>query len=191
MSVEKEKRVNTTLHLSAEATMKAFIVYPDFAFAANASATLRRVGDSDDVRVRWIIKCCQVNVLREPGPFEKALIDAADAHLILFAERHSQFIPPWVCNWLKRWAMLRQIQDAGLAVIGDGTSLELPGNSVPILLAQQFGLNFITGNDATVKDATRGDVPSTHEKALPSEEVRPHFAESVTTHSYRFIGIND
>ena len=191
MRVEKEKRLNTALHISGEATMKAFIVYADFAFAANASATLRRVGDSDDVRVRWIIKCCQVNVLREPGPFEKALIDAADAHLILFAERHSQLIPSWICDWLKRWAMLRQIQDAGLAMIGDGTSLELPGNSELILLAQQLGLNFITGNDATAKDTTRGDVPSAHEKALPSERVRPHFTESVTTHSYRFTGIND
>jgi len=178
-------------YFSSDITMKAFIVYADFASAANATATLQRVGASGEVRVRWIIKCCQVNVLREPGPFEQALIDAADAHLILFAERHSQFIPSWVCDWLKRWAMLRQIQDAGLAVIGDGTSLELPGNSELILLAQQFGLNFITGNDATVKDATRRDVPSTHEKALPSEGVRPHFAESVTTLSYRFIGIND
>ena len=171
--------------------MKAFILYADFASAANASATLRRVGASGDLRVRWIIKCRQADVLKEPGPFENALVDAADAHLILLAERQSQPIPSWVCDWLKRWALLRQIQDAGLAVIGDGTSLELPGDSELILLAQQFGLNFITGNDASVKDATRGEVPSMHEKALPSEGVRPHFAESVTTHSYRFIGIND
>jgi len=84
-----------------------------------------------------------------------------------------------------------KIQDAGLVVIGDGTSLEFPGNSALILLAQQFGLKFITGNDPSVKDVTRGDVPSMHERALPTEGVRPHFAESLTIHSYRFIGIND
>ena len=171
--------------------MKAFIVYADFASVANANATLRRVGDSDDVRIRWVTKCCQVDVLREPGPFEKALIDAADAHLILFAARHSQFIPSWICDWLKRWAVLRQIQDAALAVIGDGTSLTLPVNSELILLAEQLGLNFITGKGTTVKDVTRGDVLLTHEQALPFEGVGPRFAKSVSTHSYRFIGINE
>jgi hypothetical protein len=171
--------------------MKAFIVYADFASAANANAALRRVGGRAGVRVRWIIKCWQVNVLRDPGPFENALVDAADAHLILFAERYSQFIPSWICDWLKRWAVLRKIQDAALAVIGDGTSLTLPPNSDLILLAEQLGLHFITRNGATVKDATNGDVPLTHEQALPSEAARTHFAESVTSHSYRFIGINE
>jgi hypothetical protein len=171
--------------------MKAFIVYSDFASAANANATLRRVGGRAGVRVRWIIKCWQVNVMREPGPFENALIDAADAHLILFAERHSQFIPSWICDWLKRWAVLRQIQDAALAVIGDGTSLTVPVNSELILLAEQLGLNFITGNGATVKDVTRGGVLLTHEQALPFEGVGPRFAESVSIHSYRFMGINE
>ena len=171
--------------------MKAFIVYADFASAANANAILRRVGGRAGVRVRWIIKCWQVNVLRDPGPFENALVDAADAHLILFAERYSQFIPSWICDWLKRWAVLRQIQEAALAVIGDGTGLELPANSELIVIAQQFSLNFITGNGATVKDATNGDVPLMHEQALPSEGIRAPFAESVSTHSYRFMGINE
>ena len=148
-------RRTTKTYFSSDITMKAFIVYADFASAANASATLRRVGASGDVRVRWIIKCWQLNVLREPGPFENALVDAADAHLILFAERHLQSIPSWVCGWLKRWALLRQIHEAALAVIGDGSRLELPANSELILLAQQFALNFITGNGASVKDATR------------------------------------
>jgi len=145
----------TKPYLSSYITLKAFIIYANFASAANANATLRRVGGRAGVRVRWIIKCWQVNVLREPGPFENALIDATGAHLILFAERHSQFIPSWICDWLKRWAVLRQIQDAALAMIGDGTSLTLPVNSELILLAEQLGLNFIAGNGATVKNAIR------------------------------------
>ena len=202
--MEKEKRLNTTLALSAkvkprilfgrsssDSTMKAFIVYADFASAANANATLRRVGARAGVRVRWIINRCQVNVMREPGPFENALIDAADADLILLAERHSQFIPSWICEWLKRWAVLRQIQDAALAVIGDGTSLALPVDSELIRLAEQLGLNVITGHGATVKDAARGGVLLTHEEALPFEEGGPRFVELVRTHSYRFIGINE
>ena len=171
--------------------MKAFIVYADFASAANANATLQRVGGRAGVRVRWIIKCWQVNVMREPGQFENALIDAADAHLILFAERYSQFIPSWICDWLKRWAVLRQIQDAALAVIGDGTGLTLPVNSELILLAEQLGLNFMTGNGATIKDVTIGGVLLTHEQTPPFEGVGPRFAESVSIHSYRFIGINE
>ena len=129
--------------------------------------------------------------MREPGPFENALIDAADAHLILFTERHSQFITSWICDWLKRWAVLRQIQDAALEVIGDGTRLTVPVNSEVILLAEQLGLNFITGNAATVKDVTRGGVLLTHKQALPFEGVGPRFAESVSIHSYRFMGINE
>jgi hypothetical protein len=204
MSMEKEKRLHTTLPLSAEAkprillgtsssdsTMKAFIVYADFASAANANATLRRVGARAGVRVRWIIKCRQVNVLREPGPFENALIEAADAHLILLAERHSQFIPSWICEWLKRWAVLRQIQDAALAVMSDGTSLPLPVHSELVWLAQQLGLNVITGDGATVKAVTRGGVLLTHEQALRFEGEGPRFAESVSKNSYRFIGINE
>jgi hypothetical protein len=171
--------------------MKALIVYADIASAANANAKLRHVGGRAGVRVRWIVKCWQVNAMREPVPFENALIDAADAHLILFAERHSRFIPSWICDWLKRWAVLRQIQDAALAVIGDGTSLTLPVNSELILLAEQLGLNFITGNGATVKDVPRGGVLLTHEQALPFEGVEPRVAESVSTHSYRFMGINE
>jgi len=184
-------RKTTKTFFSSDIAMKALIVYSDFASAENASAKLRIVGASGDVRVRWIIKCWQVSVLKEPGPFENALVDAADAHLILFAERNSESIPTWICDWLKRWAGLRQILDAGLAVIGDGTSLELPGNSELSLLAQQLGLNFITGNEAGVEDTARGDVAAMHEKGLPSEGVSLPFAEPVTTHSNRFMGIID
>jgi hypothetical protein len=145
--------------LASDITMKVFIVYADNASVAHANATLERVGGRVGVSIRWIIKCWQVNVLRDPVPFENALVDAADAHLILFAKRHPQLIPSWICDWLKRWAVVRQIQEAALAAIGDGTGLELPANSELIMIAQQFSLNFITGNGASVTDATNGELP--------------------------------
>jgi hypothetical protein len=82
-----ERKETGECQISSDITMKAFIVYADFASAANASATLRRVGIRGHVRVRWIIKCRQADVLRKPDPFKNALVDAADAHLVLFVEQ--------------------------------------------------------------------------------------------------------
>ncbi len=144
-------------HSSSDLLMKALIVYDDFASAAKANATLQRIGHRAEVKVQWIIKPWQVNVLREETPAENALTDAVDAHLILFAGRRAQSIPFWIRDWLERWVPRREIQDAAVAVINDGYGggLAPSASSELATLVQQHGLNFIADESTAAKDAGR------------------------------------
>ena len=149
--------------------MKALIVYDDFACAAKANAALQRVGHRAKVKVQWIIKLWQVNVLREERPAESALTDAVDAHLILFAGRCAQSIPCWIRDWLERWVAIRKIQDAAVAVInhGEGAGFVSSANFELAALVQQHGLNFVTGEAAEAKDAASLFVRFSREREVP------------------------
>src|SRR6267378_1541538 len=103
-------------HASDDLLMKAVIICDDFAFAAKANATLRRVGYQAGVGVQWSVKCWPVNALNDT-----ALAETLDAHLIVFPSRCAQSIPSWVCNWLERWAEQRTIRSAAFRVINDST----------------------------------------------------------------------
>jgi hypothetical protein len=142
---------------ASDLVMKALIVYDDFASAAKANATLQRIGHRSKVRVRWIIKPWQVNVLREEMTAENALTDAVDAHLILFAGQRAQSIPLWIHAWLDRWAALREIQDAAVAVINGGYNggLVTSDSSELAALVLRHGLTFIADEGTAARDAAK------------------------------------
>ena len=170
--------------------MKAIIIYDNFTFATRAWTALRNVGQREDLRVRWTIKPWQVDILKESTAAWKALHDAIDAHLIVFAGPGAEALPLWLRQWLERWLKVREVQDAALAVFS-GHSLELPTNPELSLLARENGLSFITNDNAVTKPTPDLRVRFSQEQAFPLALTRPFFAHVTADESYRHVGIND
>ena len=76
------------------------------------------------------------------------MTEARDAHLVLLSLRNPLAVPILLDNWLKRWAVSRQVQEAALAVWGgkQGNALSL---EVPVVVAEfaaHHGLSCIYGD---------------------------------------------
>ena len=175
----------------AESAMKAIIIYDNFTFAARAWTALRRVGNREDLRVQWTIKPWQVNILKEAPSAGKALLDAVDAHLIVFAGPGAEAVPAWLREWLTQWLELRQVQDAALAVFSNGNALEMPTNPELSRLARKHGLSFITNESPAAKPVPDLHVRFSQEQAFPLPLTRPFFARVAMAESFRGVGIND
>ena len=134
--------------------MKALVFYDDSAFAARASSTLQRVGHRSNVHVRWMIKTWEIYALHDAVMLEKALLEGADAHLIVIPGRYARSLPAHLRDWLERWAVLRRIEDAAVGVVGDAINSGLT-NEVGLelrSLIKKHGLKLIT-KEARVSQA--------------------------------------
>jgi hypothetical protein len=173
--------------------MKAVIICDDVAFIGKANATLQRVGCQAGVSARWAIKSWPANVLNQAAMAEKTLVEAADAHLIVIPARHAHSLPFRLRDWLVRWAALRQIQDAALAVGGGGidAGFAKTGSHELTRFARKHGLNFIAAESTVTKDATKLPVRFSRERELPLLVGRSRFADEVTRDAYRSFGINE
>jgi len=98
--------------------MKVVIIYHDFASAARANSALQRSGQFPDIEVEWNMRPWRLDMLRFPPIASEALLDALDAHLLVFAGSVAQTIPFWLQDWLEDWASQRHIARAALAVLG-------------------------------------------------------------------------
>ena len=183
---------NKTLR-SGDSMMKAVIICDGLAFVAKASARLQRVGCRADVRACWTIKSWPASSLKKSATAEQNLIDAADAHLIVIAARHAQSLPSRLREWLERWAALRRIQDAALAVINDGIHADFIKTVSPELtmLVQKHGLNFIIDEGPDTRDAAKLAVRFPHDSELPLALERTRFEHPVMRDSFRRFGINE
>src|SRR5262245_6051944 len=121
--------------------MKAVIFYDDIALRVKASSVLQRIGQRPEVTVEWTIKNLPVISLSRAAFAEEALLEASDAHLIIIAAGHAFSPPFYLRDWLQRWATVRQVTDAALAVLGDVGSRK---EEFPELarFAQEHKLNF-------------------------------------------------
>ena len=174
-----------------DSCMKAIIIYDNFAYAAKANEMLQRAANQANTTMRWNIKPWRVDALNLHRGAEEALLDAVDAHLIVFAGHRAQALPSWLQHWLERWAGCRQIADAAFAVIGgrDGDALSMPTTPELSHFAGRHGLDFITDDGAvTNKEEEFPNTPE--EKAMPSL-VRSHLINAPSGVSYRGWGIND
>jgi hypothetical protein len=126
--------------------MKVAIIYDDFDVAIKASATLRQPVNQSGLAIEWHISPWRAGILKFPPVATEALMDAAEAHLIVFAGTCARPIPAWLLNWLERWVTLRQVKDAVLAVISaDGTgSFLLSASSDVARFARRHGLDYIS-----------------------------------------------
>ena len=95
--------------------MKALIIYREVASAIRANATLHSLKLSPSVTAGWEVLPWRMDMLKFPAAATEALIEARDAHLMLFAGGFPGSLPVWLLDWLARWTGVRQIKDAALA----------------------------------------------------------------------------
>jgi hypothetical protein len=105
--------LNSPKHL----IMKAFIIYQDFASGTKAKLALLHSTKYLGTSVEWSISPWRIDMLKFPSMAEEAVLDAVDAHLIVFAGQYPNSSPIWLRDWLEQWARQRQIKDVALAVI--------------------------------------------------------------------------
>jgi len=175
------------------ATMKALIIYDNFAFAAKANMILQRAARKADATFRWTIRPWKSDVLRLPPGANEALTDAMDAHLIAFAGQHAESLPLSLQNWLERWVMSRKIKNAALAVIGDERSETFlrPAMQELFQLASRHGLEFIPNGETATEDRRTLFSRSRPKSNRPPFPFKPHFVDAGEVNAHSHWGINE
>jgi hypothetical protein len=142
-------------------TMKALIIYQDFASAMKANSTLQKLKLSPDTKIDWEVVTWRMEMLRFPPTATEALIAAADAHLVLFAGGMPESIPFWLLDWLREWAATRQIEAAAIAVTAAANGDAPFATAISALrqFATEHDLGFIVDPDIVAR-AARIDAPS-------------------------------
>jgi hypothetical protein len=178
---------------TAQASMKSVIIYDNFAFATKANEMLHRAANRADAAMRWDIKSWRLDALNLPRSAEEALLDAMDAHLIVFAGHRTEALPSWLMNWLERWAACRQTADAAFAVIGgrNGDVLSMPANPALSDFAERHGLNFITDDGPVACDDEEISAQTMIENKVAPALVQSRFREAPAGIAYGGWGIND
>ena len=175
-----------------DSDMKAVVIYDSVAFAAQANTTLQRAGHRVDVNVRWSITPWRLNALKDHATAAEVLREAADAHLIVLACQSSESLPFWLREWLRRWANIRQIPDAALAVIGNSNGgLSRPMSPELSRFAREHGLTFFIDEGPAAKDAVKLFIRRSRERKLSVPIAESRFGNTGTGDSYRSWGIND
>ena len=134
-------------HSWPDSTMKVLVIYDGCHIAARTIAILT------DTTVQWSIRFWQLNSLSLPPAAERALVEAAGAHLILLAGRRVRALPALLRFWLEQWAKHRQIENAALAVMSDEPNATFSA-FVPFELSEfagQHGLSFMAEDGPAVE----------------------------------------
>jgi hypothetical protein len=137
-----------------EGAMNAVVLYDTFEFAARAKAMLERAAHWTDETTHWIVKPWRVGLLKLPPAAEAALAEAAEAHLMVLELHQVQSLLPWLVDWLERWAVGRQVQDAALAVWDGGHAASCSARAIPELsqFAGRHGLSLIINDNGPAED---------------------------------------
>ena len=127
--------------------LKALIIYQNFASAIKANTALQNLKLPADTGADWEVVPVRMEMLKLQPTATQALMATMDARLVFFVGAFSQSLPFWVLDWLQRWAAVRQVKDAVVAV-NAGAYGDAP--ALPVIRAlRQFagdhGLNFIIG----------------------------------------------
>jgi hypothetical protein len=156
-----------------DTAMKALIIYDDLTCAVNTNAVLHRAAHQADVSVKWDIRPWPLNMLE--------FLPTADPAL-----------PPWLMNWLERWAALRQVPDPALAVVGDRDAKSSTATATVDVsrFSRQFGLSFIRRYDEADDDMGILDPVSTERKAV-GLRVPPYLGTLSNVNADLVWGIND
>lgn len=134
--------------------MKALIIYDDLTGATRATEALKRAAWSANVSADWDIEPWRTDALKFPLVAEMALIEAADADLVVLAGPQTHSLPTWLEEWLRCWVIRRNVDDAALAVLSDKSAGVLVAPDAPPLsqFAEGYGLSLITENEITPED---------------------------------------
>lgn len=98
-------------------------------------------------------------MLRFQSVANEALREATDSDLIVLAGSRGYSLSPWLKEWLDDWASCRQVRDAALAFVEDGSSAPSPATKESELFrfAESHNLGFIASDNSVLeKDNNRG-----------------------------------
>jgi hypothetical protein len=173
--------------------MKAIVIYDDLAIATEAITALQRATHHQNAAVKWNLRPWRIDMLKLPPTANQALIDEADAHLIVFALRRTSSLPVWLIDWLEQWAALRHTRDAALAIIGDGNATAYLAQATVELsqFARRCGLTVICENHGEIDDEPdffRDDSTDGKLSVLPTP---PRFGQVVNHGDHHAWGINE
>jgi hypothetical protein len=157
--------------------MKALIIYDDLTGATRATAALKRAALRANVGADWDINPWRTDALKFPSVADKALIEAADADLIVLAGPQTHSLPTWLEEWLRCWVIRRNIPDAALALLYDESGRVLVAPNAPRMsqFAEGHSLSLITENETAPEDHQRLSTPRAQ-----SARRRPAFPTSKT-----------
>jgi hypothetical protein len=171
-------------------SMKALIIYDDLSSFAKANTALQYSEQNVDFSVLWNIRPWRVDMLKFPPTAEDALVEAMDAHLIVFVGTRVQSLPFWLQDWLEHWAKCRQIKDAALAVIGLGNTEVMLSLSDLSRFAKHHGLSVIFDDRDAIEESlfrTESLQKLKSDKSL----FMPRTLDKRIQDSYRGWGINE
>jgi hypothetical protein len=156
------------LHGSGHFPLKAVILYETFEGAMQAASALRQIAAGLCVDVDWHIAPWRLGLLKFAPTADKALDKTEQGHLLLIANLAIVSLSLWLKNWLKRWALLRQIRHAALAIMHDETSGDFSAGLAAELseLAEKCGLRFI-GNFEIAQQHGSTDLSHIATKRVP------------------------
>lgn len=176
-----------------ETIMNAIIIYDNFELATKANATLGHAMQHADKTAPWQVKPWRVNLLTLTDLADAALNDAADAHLVVFALRETEPLPPSLVDWLDQWASHRQVPDAALAVFGgrNGGEHLAPATSELSYFAERHGLSFIFDDGGPVEGKSAGFLGDLHEREVTQTPTLMHILEQPVRGYHQHWGINE
>ena len=145
-------------------TLNVLLIYDDVEIAARTHAMLAEAAKRpDDAWVHWEIRPWRLELLFLLPTADLALMDAAGAHLMVFALGGRADRSAGLLIWLETWAVHRYVQNAALALF-EGWGGETFSASVTekvAWFAERYGLSFL------VVDANSGE-----DKAAPFKAAR-------------------
>ena len=103
-----------------EMTLKATVIYDDFDFAARATALLERVALRVHEAVAWEVKPWRLDLLKPAALAEAAVVETADADLLVFALSQAYSPPAELMMWLEDWGGRRRIEDTAVMLLTPG-----------------------------------------------------------------------
>jgi hypothetical protein len=175
-----------------DGTMNAVVLYDTFDFAAKANAMLGRAAHWTDEITHWSVKPWRVDMLKLPPAAEAALVEAAEAHLMVLELRQVQSLVPWLVDWLERWAAGREVQDAALAVWDGGNAVSRSARATPELsqFAGRHGLSLIFNDNALLEDESLIFASDLHEREVALTPTLRHILER-SERGYQHWGLNE
>ena len=132
-------------------------------------------------------------MLRMQSLADAALVEAADAHLILLAVHKVQSLLPWLLDWLDRWATSRQILAAGLAVWDRGDPVSRSARAMPELsqFAERHGLSLVYDDSALVLDSSSTIEIERRKREVNSTPTQQHTPGRPVRDNYQHWGLNE
>jgi len=181
------------LYTPQDSALKAIVIYDDLAIATKAVAALQHATHHQNATVKWNLTPWPIDMLKLPPTADQALVDGADAHLIVFAVRRTSPLPVWLIDWLEQWAALRHTSDAALAIISDGTAKTSLAQATVELsqFARRCGLTVICENHGEIDDEPAFFHDNSTDSKLSLLPTPPRFGRVPSHGAHQAWGINE